>query len=72
MPKMCYGDRPFCFNSSYYRDTPCPCTYEDIDILVITCPLCIIPKCATCQKDIDISNNYYREYKFNEGEVCFQ
>lgn len=67
--RCAYADRPFGYNSTYYRDTPCTCTYYEIDILIITCPLCIVPKCATCKEDIlDVSNNYDRKCRFDEGK----
>jgi len=73
-----YSDRPFAIGSStlnnhypdgccckpYPSDLDCECEYKNIDVLIITCNNCRIPKCNDCKVNI-INNNYKPLYEHN-------
>lgn len=50
-PPCRYADRPCGMYSTYYHDTPCTCTYYDVQEITIYCEKCMVIRCTRCTLD---------------------
>lgn len=62
-----YMDRPFGWCSTDLGS--CECEYEDIDIIVKTCPECSVVKCSICSSVIGVVTDM-RDFSGEEAIVC--